>query len=887
MMELDTVGVVSGMRFGTPAAHVVMVVETGSGAPVVRVINQTSGETVRLALDEDVRAGVAGFGVHGTARVAVTVGGQEGSLLADVLDAVRLGAQTGEAAVTAFLAPGAATQAQAVAVIGVQAGADLWMYAARPDGSGIDVLRLEAGNVLTPVGVVADTDATCAAGVVAMALATVGGQTFLYAGSAREDGVTGYAVGADGMLTAVAGIGPATGVPVDCITALETVQVGGVSYLIVAAAGTDSLTLCRVGADGALLPTDQVMDGLGTRFDGVTVLETVTVAGRVFVLAAGADDGITLLEVTPDGGFVVLDTLADTAATTLANISQIEAVVVGDRVQVLVTSGAEAGLTVLQIDVAALAGVIAGEVVTGTAGDDLLSVTSTSGGLANGGAGDDVLLDGAGADTLTGGAGADLFVMTADSTRDLITDFDPGVDRIDLSRWPFFRNAGQLTVTVTATGAILTFWDETLEIRTANGTPLTAAMVRAMGFGDLTHIDFVVPDGVVWPPDPVVPPEPVVPTGPMTVMGTAGADTLRGGAWDDTLVGCGGLDVFYGGDGFDWVSFSDDPAACRIDLRNGSPDLLRFLSVEGFIGSGLGDVMIGGAGRDNLFGAAGQDSLSGGDGADWLDGGADADSLNGDTGNDRLFGGDGDDRLLGAYGADTLQGDAGNDWLDGGYGADVLFGGDGRDSLIGGNEDDLLDGGMGNDAMNGGSGNDTLLGGAGDDAMNGFTGNDVAYGADGNDLITGSGGNDLLYGEGGADRMDGGRGNDRLFGGAGDDVLTGSTGRDRIEGGVGQDRIDGGRGNDLLAGGDDADVFVFSRLSKREKDVILDYEDGIDQISLHGISGRSPAAHFRALRISDRVVDGEPAALIAYHGAKILVLGIHAHDLGPGDFIFT
>jgi len=57
-----------------------------------------------------------------------------------------------------------------------------------------------------------------------------------------------------------------------------------------------------------------------------------------------------------------------------------------------------------------------------------------------GGAGDDTLVGGQGRDTLTGDAGADLFVFTAltDSTRaatgrDRITDFESGVDQIDLS----------------------------------------------------------------------------------------------------------------------------------------------------------------------------------------------------------------------------------------------------------------------------------------------------------------------------------------------------------------------------------------------------------------------------------------------------------------------
>lgn len=68
----------------------------------------------------------------------------------------------------------------------------------------------------------------------------------------------------------------------------------------------------------------------------------------------------------------------------------------------------------------------------GGAGDDVL----------NGGRGDDMLMGNAGADTLdggagndalTGGGGADIFVFATGSDQDTITDFEDGIDLIDIS----------------------------------------------------------------------------------------------------------------------------------------------------------------------------------------------------------------------------------------------------------------------------------------------------------------------------------------------------------------------------------------------------------------------------------------------------------------------
>jgi Ca2+-binding RTX toxin-like protein len=119
-------------------------------------------------------------------------------------------------------------------------------------------------------------------------------------------------------------------------------------------------------------------------------------------------------------------------------------------------------------------------------GDDLLSGDdggdSLSGGsgsdVLNGGSGDDTLVGGSGADTMTGGLGRDFFkfLETGDSStsRDQILDFDPLLDRIDLSAidansqtvgngvFSFIgsrafstSSAGQLRFEVTASGLIL------------------------------------------------------------------------------------------------------------------------------------------------------------------------------------------------------------------------------------------------------------------------------------------------------------------------------------------------------------------------------------------------------------------------------------------------
>ncbi|WP_434561966.1 retention module-containing protein [Pseudomonas sp. Z4-20] len=80
--------------------------------------------------------------------------------------------------------------------------------------------------------------------------------------------------------------------------------------------------------------------------------------------------------------------------------------------------------------------------------------------VLNGGGGDDILIGGLGNNTLTGGSGADTFQWQAgNSGHDVITDFTPGLDKLDLSQLLLGENGSAASLddylhfTVTGTGA--------------------------------------------------------------------------------------------------------------------------------------------------------------------------------------------------------------------------------------------------------------------------------------------------------------------------------------------------------------------------------------------------------------------------------------------------
>ena len=376
-----------------------------------------------------------------------------------------------------------------------------------------------------------------------------------------------------------------------------------------------------------------------------------------------------------------------------------------------------------------------------------------------------------------------------------------------------------------------------------------------------------------------------------TLLGTAGKDNLFGGIGDDYFVNSHGNDSYHGGDGYDQVSFNNDPGGVTASLATGTAtdgwgNTDKLVSIEMLRGSAYADALTGDGGRNIIRGLAGNDTLDGGAGRDEvrydrdshyggtdgvtvnlktgsaIDGFGDSDTLTGFRDvrgtdyNDDLTGSNAVNKVQAGAGADTIHGLGGNDQLLGENGNDRVFGGAGADMLLGGRGNDKLDGGGGNDTIGGEAGNDKLFGKAGADRLDGAAGNDQIHG---------------------------GRGNDRLLGDNGADKLFGEAGNDTIYGGAGADTLNGGAGNDKLYGGAQADRFDF--VGNFGDDTIFGFHTGgtHEKISLAGVAAITSFKDLVNHHLGDVAGD---AVIDDGHGNTITLHGVAAADLMANDFLF-
>ena len=184
----------------------------------------------------------------------------------------------------------------------------------------------------------------------ALGLAGTGSAPMLV--TATPDGVRSASVHAVEGVTTLDTVGMSDGLGVNAPTALATVSAHGTNFVILGAAGTHSLSVMEVAADGTLHARDHLIDSLFSRFANLQDIAVVQVAGQVFVVAGGSDDGLSLLTLLPDGRLIHLDSIASATGASLDGITRLSATHAGDALQVFAATQGDAGIAHLSVPMA-------------------------------------------------------------------------------------------------------------------------------------------------------------------------------------------------------------------------------------------------------------------------------------------------------------------------------------------------------------------------------------------------------------------------------------------------------------------------------------------------------------------------------------------------------
>lgn len=348
---------------------------------------------------------------------------------------------------------------------------------------GLKLYALSPSGTLTLQSSLADSAKSYLRDVSDTATVTLNGKDYLLTLSSLENGLTSFCV-TSGKANLVDSLGNHDGLAISGPAALQVVEVGGQSFAVIASTTSSSISTVRVNDQGCLFYADQINDDLTTRFAQTQVLDSFTLQGRCFVVSAGTDAGITLLEVMPGGQLSPFYTAVLETGSGLGDVTGLEVGLNGTTLELFVVDARSDRVLNYQIDLSSLGGIIeptSGKAV-GTGLDELIFGLGGNETLQGGG-GTDRIVDGAGADTLTGGAGADVFIFCADAAADKITDYEKHHDIIDLSDWGMIYSTAALKITSTGTGATISYGGNTLQLVSVDGHSLAAA--------DFSDSDFI------------------------------------------------------------------------------------------------------------------------------------------------------------------------------------------------------------------------------------------------------------------------------------------------------------------------------------------------------------------------------------------------------------
>ena len=476
------------------------------------------------------------------------------------------------------------------------------------------------------------------------------------------------------------------------------------------------------------------------------------------------------------------------------------------------------GADAVSCDTAVAGGIDRVEINLGDGKDQIQIIAADVPVIVNGGDGDDIFQDtdrtnvvGPIARTFNGGADNDLFIAGIDSGQPNDYHGDAGTDTM----WYAWRSDSALKRSQTITLDDVADDGENSE-------------------GDNVHSDIEYAFGSDQAD---------------TIKGTANKDYLVGNGGADKIDGLGGPDDLFAGD-----AASADGDTCDADVlnggdgddklwlggattANGDADNDTILSDQ-FVCTGKSDIASGGTGTDGAdFWPVALTGLSVSLDDVANDGVGGTDNYKPDIEN--LSAGAGGMTLIGSAGANHLTGGAGNDLIDGGLGADQMSGGGGIDTVdyssrtlpltltIGSDDTDGQAGendGIVGDVENvrGGSGVDVIVGNELNNVLDGGPGADNISGGDGADAVDYSRrtaavnvtlnagvGNDGETGENDTIAADvegafGGAGNDTLVGAAGNGFLSGFGGNDDLRDVGGVDTLDAGTGDDAIDSTDGA-----------------------------------------------------------------------------------
>ena len=182
-----------------------------------------------------------------------------------------------------------------------QVNGSTFLFAGGEADDGVSVFSVGATGLLTNVQNIPDDGALELNGPGDITSAVVNGTAYLFVAGRVDDGISVFSIANDGTLTNVANLDNSGG-DLDQPQSLSVEVIDGTTFLFVASRGSDTLNAYTVGNDGSLTLADSLADSDQSLLAAANWLDTVQIDGVTYVLVtARTDDALSAYSVASDG----------------------------------------------------------------------------------------------------------------------------------------------------------------------------------------------------------------------------------------------------------------------------------------------------------------------------------------------------------------------------------------------------------------------------------------------------------------------------------------------------------------------------------------------------------------------------------------------------------
>ncbi|KRA66514.1 hypothetical protein ASD79_04420 [Caulobacter sp. Root655] len=238
----------------------------------------------------------------------------------------------------------------ASAVTSAEIGGTTYVFVAGGLDDGISVFSLALNGTLTNVANITDSGSLNLLGVSGLTTVVVNGNTYLVVAGAADDGVSLLRVGANGVPTLVSSVADSGTLHLDGVSRVASATVGGNAYLFTAGTNDDGISVFRVRGDGSLAAVTDLDDTGTFELDGVKGLTTAVIGGNTFLFAAGSvDDGVSVFQVSAAGLLTHTSSITDAGALELDGASDVATATVGGTTYLFVGGSVDNGVSVFSV----------------------------------------------------------------------------------------------------------------------------------------------------------------------------------------------------------------------------------------------------------------------------------------------------------------------------------------------------------------------------------------------------------------------------------------------------------------------------------------------------------------------------------------------------------